>query len=97
MSKKGYIYILSNRKNGTLYIGITTNLVRRIYEHKTGLIEGFSKRYNLKKLVHIEEYDQYAQAIQREKRLKEWKRAWKLNLINEHNPEWSDLYELINH
>jgi len=93
--KKGYIYILTNKKDGTLYIGITTNLIRRVYEHKNLKIEGFTKRYNLNKLVYFEEYQQYAMAIKREKRLKEWQRQWKLDLINQHNPDWNDLYDTI--
>ncbi len=94
--KKGYIYILSNKKDGTLYIGVTTNLVRRIYEHKNELVKGFSQKYKLKKLVYIEEYNEYSQAIYREKRLKEWQRQWKIDLIEKDNPEWLDLYENIN-
>ncbi|MCB9981610.1 MAG: GIY-YIG nuclease family protein [Rhodospirillales bacterium] len=96
MQKKGYIYILSNKKDGTLYIGITTSLRHRIYQHKHKLQEGFTKKYNLTKLVYFEEYDSYAQAIRREKRLKEWRRQWKLDLINKRNPQWRGLYEDIN-
>lgn len=94
--KKGYVYIITNKPGGVLYIGITTDLTRRIYEHKNKLIEGFSKKYNLHKLVYFEEHDLYAQAIKREKRLKEWQRQWKIDLIEKQNPKWQDLYEKIN-
>ncbi|MGB0720109.1 MAG: GIY-YIG nuclease family protein [Bdellovibrionales bacterium] len=96
MKKHGYIYILTNKKNGTLYVGITTSLVHRIYQHKHKLIEGFTSRYDLTQLVYFEKYDEYAQAIQREKRLKEWHRQWKIDLIEKDNPDWRDLYDDIN-
>ncbi|MDA3860662.1 MAG: GIY-YIG nuclease family protein [Melioribacteraceae bacterium] len=81
MSKKGYTYIITNKKNGTLYIGVTSNLFKRIYEHKNGLFDGFSKKYSLKKLVYYEISEDIATAIQREKQLKNWHRDWKINLI----------------
>ncbi len=88
-----YVYILTNKKNGTLYIGMTNNLERRIYEHKKKLIEGFTYKYGLDKLVFMESYQYVQDAITREKRMKKWKRQWKINLIEEDNPEWKDLAE----
>jgi putative endonuclease len=86
-----YVYILTNKSNQVLYIGVTNNLQRRIYEHKKGLIEGFSKRYNLKKLVYYEVAPSIREAIAREKQLKNWHRQWKINLITRSNPQWKDL------
>ena len=86
---------MSNKPNGTLYIGVTNDLYRRVYEHKNKLIEGFTKRYNLNILVYYEVFDSEIQAIQREKNLKHYTRQWKLNLINSINPEWKDLYDSI--
>lgn len=86
-----YVYILSNKKNGTLYIGVTNNLERRIFEHKNKLIEGFSKKYSLTKLMYFEIFQHIEEAIKREKRLKKWKRQWKINLIEQNNPNWNDL------
>ncbi len=94
-SQQFYVYILASRRNGTLYIGSTNNLVRRIYEHKEKLIPGFTKTYNVHKLVYYEEYGWLAAAAQREKRLKKWKRSWKLNLIEKTNPDWQDLFNDI--
>ena len=87
-----YVYILSSKRNGTLYIGVTSHLVKRIWEHKNKVIEGFTSRYGVDKLVYFEEYQEIKLAIQREKRLKEWPRKWKLNLIEQNNPNWLDLY-----
>jgi putative endonuclease len=87
-----YVYILASKKNGTLYIGVTNNLMRRIYEHKQGLIPGFTKTYAVKLLVYFEETSDIASALQREKQLKRWKRAWKIELIGKNNPQWHDLY-----
>jgi len=87
-----YVYILSSKRNGTLYIGVTSHLVKRIWEHKNKVIEGFTSRYGVDKLVYFEEYQEIKLAIQREKRLKEWPRKWKLNLIEQSNPSWLDLY-----
>lgn len=95
MMKSYWVYILCSKRNGTLYVGITNDLVRRIYEHKEKLIDGFTKTYNVTKLVHVEGFQDVTAAIHREKCLKKWKRAWKLHLIEEHNPEWRDLYEDI--
>ena len=93
MRKSYYVYILTNKKHGTLYIGITGNLERRIYEHKMKFIDGFSKKYNLTKLVHYEETDEITIAIEREKRMKKWYRKWKIELIEKDNPQWIDLAE----
>ena len=90
--KKYYVYILASKKDGVLYIGVTGNLRRRIYEHKEGLIKGFSKKYNVNKLVYFEEYKDINYAIQREKRMKKWNRAWKIRLMEEFNKDWKDLY-----
>lgn len=87
---KGYLYILASQRNGTLYTGVTRDLVRRIHEHRTGALEGFTSTYRVYRLVHFEEYALLAEAIAREKRVKKWKRAWKLQLIEESNPRWED-------
>ena len=87
----GYTYILTNKRNGTLYIGVTKDLRRRITEHKEELVEGFSKKHNTKILVYYEIHDDIREAIIREKRMKVWKRQWKTNLIEEVNPYWHDL------
>jgi len=86
-----YVYILTNKSNQVLYIGVTNNLQRRIYEHQRGLVKGFSKRYNLKKLVYYEVTPSIKEAIAREKQLKNWHRQWKINLITQSNPCWKDL------
>ena len=85
--KGGYVYIMSNKRDGTLYTGVTSNLSRRVWEHREGLIDGFTKRYGLKRLVFYEPYDDIRNALQREKNLKHWPRMWKLALIHEANPE----------
>jgi len=95
MSKQYFVYIIANKKNGTLYIGVTSDLIKRISEHKSYLIEGFSKRYKLHLLVYYEEFDEVEQAIAREKRLKKWNRTWKIRLIEGINPNWDDLYDEI--
>ena len=87
-----YIYILANKRNGTLYIGVTSNLVKRVYEHKNNIIDGFTKKYSIHKLVYYEITDDIESAIRREKQLKKWNRKWKINLIEKNNPEWIDLY-----
>ena len=87
-----YIYILASKRNGTLYIGMTNNLLRRVYEHKNALVDGFTKKYSVKSLVYYEQIDDVNSAILREKRLKTWKRAWKIKLIEDFNPTWKDLY-----
>ncbi len=90
-----YVYILASRKDGATYIGITNDLVRRIYEHRIKAVPGFSSRYNITRLVWFEIYDDPISAISREKELKRWKRTWKVQLIEAQNPEWNDLYESI--
>ena len=87
-----YVYILASGRNGTLYAGITNNIIRRVWEHKQGLIEGFTKKYWTDKLVYYESTEDINSVITREKQLKKWNRVWKLKLIEEKNPEWKDLY-----
>jgi putative endonuclease len=93
MEKRFFVYILASAKHGTLYIGITSNLIRRVYEHKTKVVPGFTKRYGVTKLVYFEIFDEALSAIEREKKLKKWRRDWKIRLIEEANPGWDDLYE----
>jgi putative endonuclease len=93
----GWVYIMTNRPNGTLYLGVTADLSRRAFEHRKGLVKGFTKRYGLKRLVYTEFYENIADAIQREHNMKHWSRAWKVRLILDANPEWRDLYEELNH
>jgi putative endonuclease len=90
--KGGWVYIVTNRRNGTLYVGVTSDIIRRIYEHRTGAIAGFTKRYGLHRFVYFEWHDDIRSAIQRETNIKEWPRAWKTRLITHNNPEWRDLY-----
>ena len=87
-----YVYILASKRNGTLYIGVTNDLVKRVHEHKNGMIEGFTKKYGVHMLVYYEQTNDSYSAIEREKRLKRWKRQWKIELIQKSNPEWRDLY-----
>ncbi len=91
----GYVYILASTENGTLYIGVTSNLIKRIWEHKNKVVEGFTSKYAVDRLVYFECYDNIQDAIYREKLLKEWKRKWKLDLINKSNAKWIDLYDQI--
>jgi putative endonuclease len=93
--KSFYVYILCSKQNGTLYIGVTSDLVERVYEHKNNLVDGFTKKYGVHRLVWYETHDSAENAITREKQIKKWKRAWKLNLIERINPKWIDLYESI--
>jgi len=95
MSKAYYVYILASALGGTLYIGVTNDLIRRVYEHRMGLADGFTKKYKIHRLVYFEQYGDVELAIQREKRLKKWNRAWKIRLIEEKNPNWVDLYPSI--
>jgi len=89
------VYILASGRNGTLYIGVTTDLPRRLYEHRNGLVDGFSKTYGVTRLVYAESHDRIDEAIAREKQLKAWNRAWKIDLIEASNPEWRDLSGLL--
>lgn len=88
---KYYVYLLSSKKNGTLYIGVTNDLERRMFEHKNKLVEGFSSKYGLDKLIYFEIYQYVNDAIKREKNMKKWKRQWKINLVEKDNPNWEDL------
>jgi putative endonuclease len=91
----GYVYILTNRPNGTLYVGVTSDLVRRVAEHREGVVKGFTKRYGLKRLVYFEVYDDIVTAIQREKNMKHWSRTWKVRLVLASNQQWNDLFETL--
>ena len=91
-----YVYLLARRRCGTLYLGVTNDLVRRVWEHKTKAQSGFTARYGVDRLVWYEVYERMDEAITREKSLKKWHRAWKIRLIEEMNPEWRDLYETLN-
>ena len=91
--KQPCVYIMTNKPNGTLYTGVTSNLVQRVWQHKNNLVEGFTKRYGTHTLVWYEAHDTMSGAIMREKRVKEWKRAWKLEMISAFNPDWHDLYD----
>ena len=93
--KQSYIYIMSNKLNGTLYVGVTSDIIKRVYEHKNSLVDGFTKKYNLKTLIYYEIYDDITDAITREKQLKAGSRAKKIELIKKMNPEWNDLYESL--
>ena len=95
VNKQPAVYILASKRNGTLYIGVTSDLVKRIWEHKNSFVEGFTDRYGVHHLVWYELHECIESAIQREKRLKEWKRIWKLALIENSNPDWLDLYDTI--
>jgi putative endonuclease len=90
--KTYFVYIIASKINGTLYIGVTSNLVKRVYEHKNKLVEGFTKKHNVYELVHYETIEDINSAITREKQLKKWKRQWKIELIEKNNPNWRDLY-----
>ena len=92
MNKQPVVYILANKRNGTLYVGVTSNLAKRIWEHKNNMVNGFTSRYAIHSLVWYEVHDNIESAIEREKRIKNWKRAWKLDLIEKANPNWLDLY-----
>jgi len=95
MGKQPAVYLLASKRNGTLYIGVTSDLTKRVWEHKSDLVEGFTKRYRLHRLVWYETHETMESAIKREKAIKEWKRDWKLELIERTNPEWDDLYHTI--
>jgi putative endonuclease len=93
--KAGFVYIMANRKNGTIYIGVTSDLVKRAWEHRNGIVPGFPKRYGCKLLVWYEAHEDLQQARQRELQMKEWNRAWKIRLIEEANLDWDDLYPTL--
>ena len=94
--KSYYVYVLTDKPYGTLYVGVTNNLARRVFEHKEGAVEGFTKKYGLKNLVYYEVYSEIEQAIAREKKLKRWRRDWKIDLIHSMNRDWKDLTQQIN-
>ncbi|MCS3684304.1 GIY-YIG nuclease family protein [Salinibacter ruber] len=93
MSKEGFVYILASKPNGTLYVGVTNDIVRRVHQHRNGEGSDFVEKYDVTRLVHLEPFEDIEAAIRREKQLKAWKRDWKLDLIREHNPKWRDRYE----
>ena len=95
MPKQFYVYILASKRNGTLYIGVTSNLVQRTWQHKEGQVEGFSKKYSIKNLVYFEVHETAESALTREKQMKKWERAWKIKLIERNNAEWRDLTDTI--
>ncbi|WP_086736141.1 GIY-YIG nuclease family protein [Erythrobacter colymbi] len=96
MEKVYFVYILASDRNGTLYVGITSDIAARVWQHRTGAVPGFTSRYGVHRLVHMEAFSDVDEAILREKRIKKWRRAWKLELIERDNPQWLDLYERIN-
>lgn len=95
MNRQPAVYLLASKRNGTLYIGVTSNLPARIWQHKNDQIDGFTRKYRVHRLVYFELHEEMTAAIQREKQLKKWRRAWKIELIEKSNPEWRDLYEEI--
>jgi putative endonuclease len=95
MAKQFYVYILSSKRNGTIYVGVTANLIQRIWQHKNKKDSGFTEKYRVSNLVYFEIHDSAVSAITREKQIKKWNRAWKLRLIEEKNPQWIDLYSEI--
>jgi len=97
MTQNSYVYILASRRNGTLYVGVTSDLIKRVWEHKNKFVDGFTKEHNVDKLVYYCMFMDIMEAIKREKEIKKWNRAWKLRIIEEMNPKWKDLYnDLIN-
>ncbi len=95
MPRGGFVYIMASRRNGTIYIGVTSDLPKRAWEHREGLMEGFTTKYGCKRLVSFERHDTIEAAMLREKQMKEWRRDWKLRRIEEMNPDWNDLFELV--
>lgn len=91
----GWVYIVTNRQDGTLYIGVTSDIARRAWEHREGVFEGFTNRYRLRRLVYAEFHENIRDAIQREKTIKHWSRQWKVDLIEAENPDWNDLYDTL--
>jgi putative endonuclease len=96
VEKRFFVYILASRRNGTLYVGVTSDLTRRMHEHREGLVPGFTREHGVKTLMWMEPHDRAEDAIIREKRLKKWNRAWKIRLVEEANPDWRDLFETMN-
>ena len=94
--KTFYVYILASERNSRFYTGVTSNILRRSWEHKEAAVDGYSARHNIKKLVYVEEHQTAEFAIRREKLIKKWRRQWKKNLVEKHNPEWRDLYQDLN-
>ncbi len=92
MKKQPYVYMLASKKNGTLYIGVTSSLIQRIWQHKNNQVEGFTKKYNVHTLVYYEQHEMMETAITREKQMKKWKRDWKIKLLEKDNPQWGDLW-----
>ncbi len=95
MNKQPAVYILASQPNGTLYVGVTSDLARRVWEHKNDLVDGFTKKYGVHRLVYFELHVSMVEAIQREKQIKKWRRAWKIELVEKENPEWRDLWPSI--
>ncbi|HEB96649.1 MAG TPA: GIY-YIG nuclease family protein [Sedimenticola thiotaurini] len=95
MEKRPCVYLLASRRNGTLYVGVTSDLLKRVWQHRSDCVEGFSRRYRIHRLVWYEQHETMESAILREKRIKGWKRAWKIRLIESANPEWRDLYDAL--
>ena len=95
LTRSYFVYLLASRRNGTLYVGVTNDLMRRVCQHKQGLVEGFTKRYGVKMLVWYEQTESIESAVLREKQIKRWNRDWKIELIRASNPQWRDLYEEI--
>lgn len=95
MKKQFYVYIMASKRNATLYVGITSNLVQRVWQHREGQVQGFTDKYGVKILVYFEVHETGESAIAREKQIKKWNRVWKLRLIERNNPEWQDLYDSI--
>ena len=95
MTRQPAVYILASRRHGTIYVGVTSDLVKRVWEHKNNVVEGFTKKYGVHELVYFEMHADMVQAIQREKRIKKWNRAWKIELIEKENPDWNDLWPQI--
>lgn len=95
MEKRGYVYLMASKPNGTLYIGVTSDLLKRVWEHRDGVADGFTRRYGCKTLVWFEVHDRIEEAIRREKQMKEWRRAWKIRQIVDMNPDWTDLFPTL--
>ena len=93
--KQYYVYLLASKKEGVLYVGVTSDLIKRAYEHREGAAQGFTRQYFVKKLVYFEIYEDVREAIRREKQMKKWRRAWKVELIEKQNPHWKDLYDTL--